>query len=427
MDLESEIKKIQENLKNKVSAQMISEFRKDLEAKMSEIIESLEEKYTEKTQEIGDIRKEIKAIKEEIKEIREMYGNLQNTIEILRDYTLKYDKFIKKVRYIEEVIGVEEEIDVNKVPPSILQLVYQYTLNDIIDNLKKYLGTGEAERIVNEVLQDIRTRTSGTELFKFKDGKIITRDIERAINKKLISPKQVHSTYVEIVNKLREYIPRYIPKNFASLLRTKGQEYSIETATENRLRIEMIERNIEKLRNELSYQENLWKDEMLNQKMKLEMKLNESENRINEKINEINKILNFIREDITKIYELMGKMIPYLEKYRLNVYEEILARIPEDGIKIEDFDYPKEIINDFMDYARNAGLIIENDNLIYSWPKLKDAILRAIPEGKSISFSELRKRIGLDKEFLMSILDRLVKEDVLEEKRYGKGKKYKRR
>jgi len=39
MDVEKEIKDIRENLKNKVSTQLISEFRKDLEAKFDEIKE----------------------------------------------------------------------------------------------------------------------------------------------------------------------------------------------------------------------------------------------------------------------------------------------------------------------------------------------------------------------------------------------------
>ncbi len=427
MDLENEIKKIRENLKNKVSTQMISEFRKDLESKISDIEESINKKFDERGTQIEELKREIGMVKEDIKNIYRIYDDLKNAMDILRDYTLKYEKFLKKVKYIEEVIGVEEEINVNKVPSNILQLVYQYTLNDIINNMKKYLGVDEAERIVNDVLQDVRTRTSGTELFKFKNGKIITKDIEKAIDKKLISPKQVHSTYVEIVNKLREYIPQYIPKNFASLLRTKGQEYAIETTTENRLRIEMVERNIEKLKSELSYQENIWRDEMLNQKMKIDIKMNELEERINKKIDEINKILNSIKEDMNKIYEFAGKITPYVEKYRLEVYKEILSTIPENGIKIENLNYPQEIIMDFIDYARGSGDVIEYNSLIYSWDKVKSVVLKAIPEGESVSFSEIKRRTEYEKDLLMSILDRLVKEKILEVKRYGKGKKYKRR
>ena len=427
MDVENEIKKIQENLKNKVSSQMISEFRKDLEVKIDEIKESIGEKYEEKIKEIQNIKKEIKDLKNDLNEMHKMHQVLKDDMEVLREYTLKYEKFLKKVKYIEEVIGTEEEIDVNKVPPNILQLVYQYTLNDIINNLKKYVGIDDAERIVNEVMQDVRTRTSGTELFKFREGKIITKDIEKAIEKKLISPKQVHSTYVEIVNRLREYIPQYIPKNFASLLRTKGQEYAIETTTENRLRIEMMERNLEKLRNDISYQENLWREEMLNQKMNIEMKINETGEKINDRLENINKAINLMKDDINKIYEIMGNIVPYLEIYRMTIFKDVLSRIPEEGATPDNLNLPKEIVDDFIEYARNSGLIIEKDKTIYSIAKVRDRILGVIPSDDFLSFSEIRKRTKFEKEILMSILDELVEEKILEEKRYGKGKKYKRR
>ena len=427
MDVENEIKKIQENLKNKVSAQMISEFRKDLEAKLSEVEENLEKKYQENTQKGKEIKNEISSLKKEIKEVREMHNNLSAYIDILRDYTLKTEKIFKKVKYIEEVIGVEEEIDVNKVPASIIQLVYQYTLNDIIDNLRKYVGGGEAERIVTDVLQEVRMRTSGTELFKFREGKIITKDIAVAIEKKMISPKQIHSTYVELVNRLREYVPQYIPKNFASLLRTKGQEYAIETATENKLRVEMIERNIEKIRNDISYQENVWREEMLNLKMNIEKKIDDIEERINNKFEELNKSINLMKEDINKTYEILGKIVPYLETYRMTLFKEIAFSIPEEGITPDKLNFPREIVDDFVEYARNSGLIIEKDGLIYYEAKLRDAILEVIPSDKFLSFSEIRKRTRYDKEILISILDKLVNEEILEEKKYGKGKKYKRR
>ena len=427
MDLEDEIKKIQENLKNRVSTQMISEFRKDLETKIGEIEESIEKKYESKIKEIDGLKTEIDGMKKEVNKIYEMHQVLKEDIDALREYTLKYEKFMKKLRYIEEVIGTEEEIDVNKVPPNILQLVYQYTLNDIIYNLRKFVGIDESERIVNEVMQDVRTRTSGTELFKFREGKIITKDIEKAIEKKLISPKQVHSTYVEIVSRLREYIPHYIPKNFASLMRTKGQEYAIETTTENRLRIEMMERNLEKLRNELSYQENMWREELLNQKMSIEMKINEAEEKTNGKLEELNKTMNIIKEDINKIYEIMGKIIPYLEIYRVALFKDVLSKIPNEGITLDDLNLPKEVADDFVEYARNSGLVIEKDGFLYSDEKLRDSILETVPSNEFLSFSEIKKRTKYDKEILLSILNKLVEEKLLEEKKYGKGKKYKRR
>ncbi len=426
MDVEEKIKKMDESLKNRATTAMLSEMRKDLEKKIADIQEMIDSKSGERGDEINKLREEIKEIEGKIQEMKKSSMSLQDDISLLRKYFLKYEKLQKRVKNMEDVMGIEEDINVNKIPPSILRLVYQYTLNDAIDMLRKYVGPSESERIMKYVLQDVRTRTSGTELFKLVNGKIEARDIEKAIKKKLISPKQIHLTYIEIINKIREYIPGFVPKNFASLLRTKGQEYAIETSTENRIRIEMLERNIENMRGEMSYQENILREDISEIKRMIEMDIQNTANSLSERISKVEEMVSGLHDEMERIADTIKHMFPYISSLRGQIYSKIMEDIPPEGIPLENLEYPSEIINDFLNEEINRGNVILQDNVVYSTEKIKNRILEALEE-KSLSFSKLRKELGYEKEILVTVLEWMKKEGLVEEKKYGKGKKYKRR
>ncbi len=426
MDVEEKIKKMDESLKNRATTAMLSEMRKDLEKKIADLQEMIDTKSWERGDEINKLREEIKEIEGKIQEMKKSSMSLQDDISLLRKYFLKYEKIQKRLKNMEEVMGIEEDINVNKIPPSILRLVYQYTLNDAIDMLRKYVGPSESERIMKYVLQDVRTRTSGTELFKLVNGKIEARDIEKAIKKKLISPKQIHLTYIEIINKIREYIPGFVPKNFASLLRTKGQEYAIETSTENRIRIEMLERSIENMRSEMAYQENILRDDISEIKRMIEMDIQNTANSLSERISKVEEMVSGLHDEMERIADTIKHMFPYISSLRSQIYSKIMEDIPAEGIPLENLEYPAEIINDFLNEEINRGDVILQDNVVYSTEKIKNRILEALGE-RSLSFSNLRKELGYDKEILVTVLEWMKKEGTIEEKKYGKGKKYKRR
>ncbi len=423
---DEEIKKIEESLKNRATTAMLTEMRKDLEKKIESIIEEIDKRNNEKNEKIESLKDTLKEIRGEINALRKEQESLDDALSTLRSFAFKYEKLHKKLSAIEEVIGVEEDINVNKIPPSILRLVYQYTLNDAIYELRKYVGYEEAEHIIKEVLQDVRTKTSGTELFKFSEGRIEARDIEKAIERKLISPKQIHLTYIEIIKKIKEYLPGYNPKNFASLLRTKGQEYAIETSTENHLRIEMIERNMESLRREMAYQENIMREDTAEIKRMLEQEIEEKVNSINSRIDEINRYMEKLTDDISRVYEDMTRITPYLQLVIKNTFEDIHRRIPPEGATRESLGYPSRIIDDFMSSEISQGKIILKDDTIYSVGKMEQKILDAIGD-EFISFSEIKKRTGYDKELLSHVLEIMKEEEKVIERKYGKGKKYKRR
>lgn len=424
--MEEKIKKMDESLKNRATTAMLSEMRKDLEKKIADLQEMIDTKSWERGDEINKLREEIKEIEGKIQEMKKSSMSLQDDISLLRKYFLKYEKIQKRLKNMEEVMGIEEDINVNKIPPSILRLVYQYTLNDAIDMLRKYVGPSESERIMKYVLQDVRTRTSGTELFKLVNGKIEARDIEKAIKKKLISPKQIHLTYIEIINKIREYIPGFVPKNFASLLRTKGQEYAIETSTENRIRIEMLERSIENMRSEMAYQENIIREDISEIKRMIEMDIQNTANSLSERISKVEEMVSGLHDEMERIADTIKHMFPYISSLRSQIYSKIMEDIPAEGIPLENLEYPAEIINDFLNEEINRGDVILQDNVVYSTEKIKNRILEALGE-RSLSFSNLRKELGYDKEILVTVLEWMKKEGTIEEKKYGKGKKYKRR
>ena len=424
MDLEEKIKEIEENMKNRVTNGMLSQFRQEMETKLDENVNTLKNIIEDEQKKIEEMNKSIRDMRKNIEEIEENYRDIQENVKHIGEYQLKYDKLLKRVGNLEEIVGVEERVDVNKVPPTILQLVYQYTLDDAVKSLVKIMGVQESERILIDVLQDVRTKTSGTELFKYMNGRIITKDIAKAIEKKLISPKQIHLTYVEIVNKIKEYIPNYIPKNFASLIRVKGEEYAIETSTENRMRIEMNEINMEKLKNEISSLENSLREEILRATENEEKKVLEKFGEIEKKMEGFNNELNRIYKDVEQIYEGIKLVSPYIEIFKRNLFDEILQKLPPEGIEKSKMGYPDSVINEFMKEMK--PLILEFKGKIYSVKLLKEKVMDVIGD-KNISFSEIRKKTGYDKGILNPILNQMVKENLLVERKYGKGKKYKRR
>ncbi len=424
MDVEKKIKEMEENIKNRVTNNMITQMRQDIESKLEESIKDMNKRIEDGKKEFDEISKGMEDIKKEIGDMKDDYDRINRIIEELRGYTLKFDKIVKKIKGIEEIVGVEERIDVGKIPANILQLVYQYTLDDAVSSLRKLIGIQDSERILIDVLQDVRTKTSGTELFKYRDGRIITRDIARAIDKKLISPKQVHLTYIEIMNKIEEYIPNYIPKNFTSLLRTKGQEYTIETTTENRMRVEMNERNIEKLKNDISYLESSLREEILTMRKEEEEKILGKFSEVESKVDGLSNELNKIYGEIEKIYENLKSITPYIENYKNNLMKKILESIPLEGIEVDKIEYPQEMVEEFLNQMKEH--ILKSNGRIYSIDKVEGKILDSIGD-ENISFSELRKRTNYDRDILSFILERMVNENMLIERRYGKGKKYKRR
>jgi DNA repair exonuclease SbcCD ATPase subunit len=127
-----------------------------------------------------------------------------------------------------EEMGYGESLNVAKVPPQVLESTYQTILDDLTKELKKSFGSHETEKIILNVADELRLRTTGSELFKVAGAKIELEDIVKSIEKGLISNKQVQMTYEELLKKLSEHVPHHKPKNLRAIMKIKSLEYAVD-------------------------------------------------------------------------------------------------------------------------------------------------------------------------------------------------------
>jgi len=137
----------------------------------------------------------------------------------------------ERVQDIMEDSGYGESLSVSKIPPTILEIVYQAILDDIHHEIIKTKGYQDAERIAREALEEVRLKTSGSELFKFDGRKIVTDSLARSIEANLISAKQIQTTYDVLLDKLLETVPHHKAKNFKGMIKVKSQEFAVDRAT----------------------------------------------------------------------------------------------------------------------------------------------------------------------------------------------------
>jgi hypothetical protein len=205
------IDNLYENIKNRVEA----EFETRL-ARQQEIISDLRDQLIS--------RDEIESIlKDKISKTA-----IQGLIEIINK---DFQKMETKIIELGEEVGFGESLNVSKIPPNILEGVYEATLDDAVKALIRNIGPYDAETMILKILEDIRTQTSGSELFKYEEGKLRITDLAKSLESKSISAKQIQATYSEILNKIMEQNPSYKPKNFRAMLKIKSQEFAVDKAS----------------------------------------------------------------------------------------------------------------------------------------------------------------------------------------------------
>lgn len=171
------------------------------------------------------------------RETRERHDRLSRKIdERLRELNVKrYERDLEKISErvfdIMEEVGFGESLDVSKIPPNILEIVYQATLEDVVREMIRSLGSQEAERKINDALEEVRLKTSGSELFRFDGRRVATDNLAQSLENNLISAKQIQTTYTELLNKLLDSVPHYKAKNFRAMIKIKSQEYAVDKAT----------------------------------------------------------------------------------------------------------------------------------------------------------------------------------------------------
>ncbi|MCK5560438.1 MAG: hypothetical protein KAJ51_07575 [Thermoplasmata archaeon] len=193
--------------------------------------------------------KQLIAQNEELSNINAKFSEVTKLISMTQKELKKVD--IKLSEVLED-IGYEESLEITKVPPEILELVYETIIEDVIEKINHDLGAHDTEIAINKTLEEIRFRTSGSELFKFDSGKLKIKNLSKYIRQKSISAKQIHTTFEELLSKLIENVPDYQAKNFAAMIKIKSQELSLDRVMNIGDQFKTIEKNISNLETQLN-------------------------------------------------------------------------------------------------------------------------------------------------------------------------------
>lgn len=147
----------------------------------------------------------------------------------LQSLRKELEKVRDRVHDIADEVGYGDSVDVARIPPRILEAVYQTILDDIVDELKAACGLQDTELHIHRSLEELRRKTSGSELFQYRPHRLHVA-VGMALEKGRVSARQIQMTYEELTRHLLEPIAAHAPKNFRSLIRIKSQEYALEQA-----------------------------------------------------------------------------------------------------------------------------------------------------------------------------------------------------
>ena len=155
--------------------------------------------------------------------------NRRVTFADLQPIRKELEKVRARIDDIVDEVGYGETLDIAKVPPSILEAAYQAILDDVVASLGSVKGAHDAERHIHESLEQLRLKTSGSELFHYRPHRFHV-GIARPLEKGLVSARQVQMTFEELLRHLVEPLHNYTPKNFRALIKIKSQEYAVDKA-----------------------------------------------------------------------------------------------------------------------------------------------------------------------------------------------------
>ncbi|RLF49593.1 MAG: hypothetical protein DRN20_01665, partial [Thermoplasmata archaeon] len=410
------IKKLLEEVK--LYREKVEEIEKSVEALASVgMLKDLERRIEEETANIRDLiasvdnridfvekvlNEKIEGIMEGLKGVKTELGKKIGT-EDLEIVGKSLEKVSSKVDVLMEEVGAEESLDVGKIPPNILEIVYQTTIDDVVNAIWTNLGTHDAERAILSALEDIRLKTSGSELFRFDGRRIIAKDVAKSIERKLVSARQIHQTYTELLRKLLEYVPRHKAKNFKAMIKIKSQEYAVDRVTYLLNEIEIIKENLANMNRMIA---------ALSSSFTSRLKLVEETIR-EETLKRFEEAMKKVAEAEKKIEDMREEFLGHLED-RLS---EIVARIQ----KLEEIaEKAREGVAEAPAEAVGEELAAEE--------YIGDEELRVLTalEGKEkgAGFVALSKELGWEREYLDGALSKLVSEGFVEMKKRGRARVY---
>jgi len=228
----------------------LAEFQEQEISSLRERIESLESRSggSDSSGDCTEVRNNIENVQgilEEIDSQLKNLGGISNLGWTVKQLGKNLDRQDKRYKDLSEEVGFGESLDVGKIPPTILENVYQAIIDDVVHVLHKTLGSHDSGATINRTLDDIRSKTSGSELFRFDGQRLFTVNLAKTLDSKLISAKQIQATYKELLARLLDHIPHHKPKNFRSMIKIKSQEFAVERVTMMIHQIDSLTRKLE--------------------------------------------------------------------------------------------------------------------------------------------------------------------------------------
>ncbi len=390
-DLSMELEALESELTTKVDFAALARMSEDYENSLKRMEESM-----------ATVNKKVNSVIQEMEESGRRFGTYQNIIREMK-------RMDEKTTEILEEIGFGESLNVAKIPPNILESVYESTMEDIIGQIHSNYGSQDAESIITRTLEDIRTRTSGSELFYFDGRMLRTRNLAKVIRNKLISAKQVQTTYAELLRKFLEYLPGYKAKNFRALIKLKSQEYAVDKTTYLLERIDDFNEDIGDLKNmvraERDRQNSLETslNKLVESKVEREdlEKIRAAIEEIKEKQGDLEGILVGIKEMMEGDKKTFSGEIEGLSE-RMKEFEGRLSPEGKKGVKKSD---KKE-------RERKGEEKLSEDELI---------ILEKIPD-KGFTLSRIKREIGdeMGEEGIEECLQSLIDQGVMSTEKRGR-------
>ncbi len=209
---------------------------------------------TEASERLGNIENKLQSLSSDlsnsIRDSRQAMEKLEHSMEEKlaainpKRIAREIEKVSDRVFDIMDEVGFGESLNVSKIPPNILEIVYMATLDDVVREMTRSLGDQEAEVRINLALEEVRLKTSGSELFRYDGRNMVTENLARSLKTHMISAKQIQTTYSELLRNLMSTVPHYKSKNFQAMIKIKSQEYAVDRATALSSDVETIRNNM---------------------------------------------------------------------------------------------------------------------------------------------------------------------------------------
>lgn len=391
------------------------------ENEIIDVLQSIEEDYSQFTKNFVTLRKNIQGFMEETEEklkvIQEDTFRKTEAKEVEKDVGAAKKHLgdvDKKLHNVMDEIGFGESLDVSKIPPMILENVYESTLEDIIQTMKRNLGSHDADETIRDALELMRTRTSGSELFQYDGRRIRVRNLVSSIEQKLISAKQVHSTYTELLSKLSEKLPHYEPKNFRAMMKSKSLEFAIDRVTKLMDKIDRMETTLTNTTNIVS----------------------SFTNQLNLKMGGLEERITHIEEDLESIVD--ERFLQY--ETRIEEMEATMASLTslkDDMVENKRFEDEVSVLEsrigelsamldmEFSDFEDNDATPIDEGEVILGLTDEEKFIYYSIPDGGG-TINKIEEGLGDVVDDVEEGLRSLIEKGKIEEIKRGRWTVYER-